>query len=64
MTVPVAPAVWSLSEVLHCSGRELLTAPTFDLPLAAQAAVREVHDRDYEMILLEDCCCAFRPGSR
>lgn len=25
-TVPVAPAVWSLGEVLHCTGRELLTA--------------------------------------
>jgi nicotinamidase-related amidase len=23
-----------------------------------QAAVREGHDRDYEMIVLEDCCCA------
>jgi nicotinamidase-related amidase len=23
-----------------------------------QAAVREGHDRDYEMVLLEDCCCA------
>jgi nicotinamidase-related amidase len=23
-----------------------------------QAAVREGHDRDYEVVLLEDCCCA------
>jgi len=23
-----------------------------------QAAMREGHDRDYEMVLLEDCCCA------
>jgi nicotinamidase-related amidase len=23
-----------------------------------QAAAREGHDRDYEVVLLEDCCCA------
>jgi nicotinamidase-related amidase len=26
-----------------------------------QAAVREGHDHDYEMVLLEDCCCALSP---
>ena len=35
---------------IYCSG--------ISTNAVVQAAVREGHDRDYEMVLLEDCCCA------
>jgi nicotinamidase-related amidase len=35
---------------IYCSG--------ISTNAVVQAAVREGHDRDYEMIVLEDCCCA------
>lgn len=34
---------------IYCSG--------ISTNAVVQAAVREGHDRDYEMIVLEDCCC-------
>ena len=38
---------------IYCSG--------ISTNAVVQAAVREGHDRDYEMVLLEDCCCALSP---
>ncbi|HTV96242.1 MAG TPA: cysteine hydrolase [Steroidobacteraceae bacterium] len=35
---------------IYCSG--------ISTNAVVQAAVREGHDRDFEMVLLEDCCCA------
>jgi nicotinamidase-related amidase len=35
---------------IYCSG--------ISTNAVVQAAVREGHDRDYEMVLLQDCCCA------
>jgi nicotinamidase-related amidase len=35
---------------IYCSG--------ISTNAVVQAAAREGHDRDYEMVLLEDCCCA------
>ena len=35
---------------IYCSG--------ISTNAVVQAAVREGHDRDYDMVLLEDCCCA------
>jgi nicotinamidase-related amidase len=35
---------------IYCSG--------ISTNAVVQAAVREGHDRDYELVLLEDCCCA------
>ena len=35
---------------IYCSG--------ISTNAVVQAAVREGQDRDYEMVLLEDCCCA------
>ena len=35
---------------IYCSG--------ISTNAVVQAAIREGHDRDYEMVLLEDCCCA------
>lgn len=35
---------------IYCSG--------ISTNAVVQAALREGHDRDYEMVLLEDCCCA------
>ena len=35
---------------IYCSG--------ISTNAVVQAAVREGHDRDYEMVVLEDCCCA------
>jgi nicotinamidase-related amidase len=35
---------------IYCSG--------ISTNAVVQATVREGHDRDYEMVLLEDCCCA------
>lgn len=34
---------------IYCSG--------ISTNAVVQAAVREGHDRDYEMVILEDCCC-------
>ncbi len=38
---------------IYCSG--------ISTNAVVQAMVREGHDRDYEMVLLEDCCCALSP---
>jgi nicotinamidase-related amidase len=38
---------------IYCSG--------ISTNAVVQAAMREGHDRDYEMVLLEDCCCALSP---
>ncbi|MET0542698.1 MAG: cysteine hydrolase [Variovorax sp.] len=35
---------------IYCSG--------ISTNAVVQAAVRDGHDRDYEMVVLEDCCCA------
>jgi nicotinamidase-related amidase len=35
---------------IYCSG--------ISTNAVVQAAMREGHDRDYEMVLLQDCCCA------
>jgi nicotinamidase-related amidase len=34
---------------IYCSG--------ISTNAVVQATVREGHDRDYEMVVLEDCCC-------
>jgi nicotinamidase-related amidase len=36
-------------EKIYCSG--------ISTNAVVQATVREGHDRDYQMVVLEDCCC-------
>ena len=48
----------NLEVILHTHGVRRIYCSGISTNAVVQAAVREGHDRDYEMILLEDCCCA------
>ena len=47
-----------LEVILHTHGLRRIYCSGISTNAVVQAAVREGHDRDYEMVLLEDCCCA------
>ncbi len=47
-----------LELILRTQGVRRVYCSGISTNAVVQAAVREGHDRDYEMILLEDCCCA------
>lgn len=47
-----------LEVILRTHGVQRIYCSGISTNAVVQAAVREGHDRDYEMVLLEDCCCA------
>lgn len=47
-----------LEVILRTHGIRRIYCSGISTNAVVQAAVREGHDRDYEMVLLEDCCCA------
>ena len=48
----------NLEVILHTHAVRRIYCSGISTNAVVQAAVREGHDRDYEMVLLEDCCCA------
>jgi nicotinamidase-related amidase len=48
----------TLELILRTHGIRRIYCSGISTNAVVQAAVREGHDRDYEMIVLEDCCCA------
>lgn len=48
----------NLDVILRTHGVQRIYCSGISTNAVVQAAVREGHDRDYEMVLLEDCCCA------
>ncbi len=48
----------NLEVILRTHGVRRIYCSGISTNAVVQAAVREGHDRDYEMVLLEDCCCA------
>ena len=47
-----------LEVILRTHGVRRIYCSGISTNAVVQAAVREGHDRDYEVVLLEDCCCA------
>lgn len=47
----------TLDAVLRANGIGRIYCSGISTNAVVQATVREGHDRDYEMIVLEDCCC-------
>ena len=48
----------NLDLILQTHGVRRIYCSGISTNAVVQAAVREGHDRDYELVLLEDCCCA------
>ena len=48
----------SLEAILRANDIRRIYCSGISTNAVVQATVREGHDRDYEMIVLEDCCCA------
>jgi nicotinamidase-related amidase len=48
----------NLDVILRTQGVRRIYCSGISTNAVVQAAVREGHDRDYEMVLLKDCCCA------
>jgi len=48
----------SLEVILRAQAIQRIYCSGISTNAVVQAMVREGHDRDYEMIVLEDCCCA------
>ena len=48
----------NLDLILRTHGVRRIYCSGISTNAVVQAAVREGHDRDYEVVLLEDCCCA------
>lgn len=46
-----------LEVILRTHGIRRIYCSGISTNAVVQAAVREGHDRDYEMVVLEDCCC-------
>jgi nicotinamidase-related amidase len=46
-----------LEVILRTLGARRIYCSGISTNAVVQAAVREGHDRDYEMVVLEDCCC-------
>jgi nicotinamidase-related amidase len=47
----------SLEAILSAQGITRIYCSGISSNAVVQAAVREGHDRDFEMVVLEDCCC-------
>jgi len=47
----------TLEAVLRAKGISRIYCSGISTNAVVQAMVREGHDRDYEMVVLEDCCC-------
>jgi nicotinamidase-related amidase len=47
----------NLDVILRTHGIRRIYCSGISTNAVVQAAVREGHDRDYEMVVLEDCCC-------
>lgn len=47
----------SLEAILRTHGIRKIYCSGISTNAVVQAMVREGHDRDYEMVVLEDCCC-------
>jgi nicotinamidase-related amidase len=47
----------NLDLILRTHGVRRIYCSGISTNAVVQAAVREGHDRDYEMVVLEDCCC-------
>ena len=47
----------NLEEILRARGVRRIYCSGISTNAVVQATVREGHDRDYEMVVLEDCCC-------
>lgn len=47
----------SLEAILRAKGITRIYCSGISTNAVVQAMVREGHDRDYEMVVLEDCCC-------
>jgi len=47
----------TLEAILRAQGTRRIYCSGISTNAVVQAMVREGHDRDYEMIVLEDCCC-------
>ncbi len=48
----------SLEAILRANRMTRIYCSGISTNAVVQAMVREGHDRDYEMVVLEDCCCA------
>ena len=48
----------SLEAILRARGIRRIYCSGISTNAVVQATVREGHDRDYEIVVLEDCCCA------
>ena len=48
----------TLEAILRANGIRRIYCSGISTNAVVQAMVREGHDRDYEIVLLEDCCCA------
>ena len=48
----------NLDVILRAQGVRRIYCSGISTNAVVQAVMREGHDRDYEMVLLEDCCCA------
>lgn len=48
----------SLEPILRANGFQTIYVSGVSTNAVVQSAVREGHDRDYQMVILEDCCCA------
>jgi len=48
----------SLQAILSARGIRRIYCSGISTNAVVQSTVREGHDRDYEMVLIEDCCCA------
>ena len=48
----------NLEAILRANGIARIYCSGFSINAVVQATVREGHDRDYEMVVLEDCCAA------
>jgi nicotinamidase-related amidase len=47
----------SLEAILRAKGIKRIYCSGISTNAVVQATVREGHDRDYEIVVLEDCCC-------
>lgn len=48
----------ALEAILRANGVRRIYCSGISTNAVVQATVREGHDRDYEIVVLEDCCCA------
>lgn len=48
----------SLEAILRANGITRIYCSGISTNAVVQATVREGHDRDYDIVVLEDCCCA------